>query len=149
MFITNKQAEVKGSQAMLEPGHQGWHFVQQHLMSAWFHATIVRCEDGLEFQDVVFVDSLQALTPLLELTEAGVQVRSVQLVSPGWLNGTGDWHMDTLLEIARSQDGASLRYTLHDGRNFYFPEAQPDAPREYSVMVFSTREDDGPNPSDF
>lgn len=144
MFITNKQAEVKGSQAMLEPGHQGWHFVQQHLMSPWFHTTIVRCEDGLEFHDVVFVDGLQALTSLLELTETGVQVRSVQLVSPGWLNGTGDWHMDILLEIARSQDGASLRYTLHDGRHFYFPEAQPEISRKYSVLVYPTREDDGP-----
>ncbi|WLI13889.1 MULTISPECIES: hypothetical protein [Pseudomonas] len=144
MFITNRQAEVKGSQALLEPGHQGWHFVQQHLMSPWFHTTIVRCEDGLEIHDVVFVDSLQALTSILELTEAGVQVRSVQLVSPGWLNGTGDWRMDTLLEVAQSQDGTSLRYTLHDGRHFYFPEAQPDASEKYSVLVFPTRENDGP-----
>lgn len=144
MFITNKQAEVKGSQLMLEPGHQGWHFVQQHLMSPWFHTTIVRCEDGLEFHDVVFVDSLQALTPLLELTEVGVQVRSVQLVSPGWLNGTSDWHMDTLLEIARSQDGTSQRFTLQDGRHFYFPEAQPDTSEKYSVLVFQILQVDGP-----
>lgn len=143
MFITTKQAEVKGSQAMLEPGHQGWHFVQKNLMSPWFHTTIVRCEGGLEFHDVVFVDSLQALTPLLEITEVGVQVTSVQLVSPGWLNGTNDWHMDTLLEIARSQDGTSLRYTLHDGRHFYFPEAQPDTSGVYSVLVFPKQEDDG------
>lgn len=143
MFITNRQAEVKGSRVMLEPGHQGWHFVQKNLISPWFHTAIVRCEDGLEFQDVVFVDSLQSLTSLLELTEAGVHVRSVQLVSPGWLNGTGDWHMDTLLEIARSQDGNSLRYSLHDGRHFYYPETQPDASTKYSVLVFPTREDEG------
>jgi len=143
VFITNRQAEVKGSQVMLEPGHQGWHFVQQDLISPWFHTTVVRCENSLEFHDVVFVDSLQALTPLLELTEAGVQVKSVRLVSPGWLNGTGDWHMDTLLEIARNQDGTSLRYTLHDGRHFYFPEAQPDTSGGYSVLLFPTQEDDG------
>jgi len=136
VFITNKQAEVKGSQAMLEPGHQGWHFVQQHLMSPWFHTTIVRCEDGLEIHDVVFVDSLQALTSILELTEVGVQVRSVQLVSPGWLNGAGDWRMEILLEVARNQDGTSLRYTLQDGRHYYFPDARPEAPPTFCVQVF-------------
>lgn len=136
MFITNRQAEVNGSQAMLEPGHQGWHFVQQQLMSPWFHTTIARCEDGLEIHDVVFVDSLQTLTSILELSEIGVQVKSVQLVSPGWLNGAGDWRMDMLLEVARSQDGTSLRYTLQDGRHYYFPDAHPEASRTYCVQVF-------------
>ena len=136
MFITNRQAEVNGSQTMLEPGHQGWHFVQQHLMSSWFHTTRARYEDGLEIYDVVFVDSLQTLTSILDLTELGVRVKSVQLVSPGWLNGTGDWRMEKLLEVTQSQDGTSLRYTLQDGRHYYFPEAQPDAPKTYCVKLF-------------
>ncbi|KAI3494600.1 hypothetical protein L1887_40578 [Cichorium endivia] len=143
MFITNRQAEVNSSQIMLEPGHQGWHFVQQHLMSPWFHTTIARYEDGLEIHDVVFVDSLQTLTSILELTEIGVQVKSVQLVSPGWLNGAGDWRMDLLLEVAQSQDGTSLRYTLQDGRRYYFPETQPDASTAYCVQVFPMSQVDG------
>jgi hypothetical protein len=121
---------------MLEPGHQGWHFVQQHLMSPWFHTTIARYEDGLEFYDVVFVDSLQTLTSILDLTELGVQVKSVQLVSPGWLNGTGDWRMEKLLEVAQSQDGTSRRFTLQDGRHYYFPEAEPGATATYCVKLF-------------
>lgn len=143
MFITNRQAEVKASRAMLEPGHQGWHFVQQQLMSPWFHTTIVRCEDGLEVHDVVFVDSLQALMSLLELTEAGVQVKSVRLVSPGWLNGAGDWRMEQLWEVAKNPDGTSLRYTLTDGRHYYFPEVQPDSSATFSVLVFPRQQDDG------
>lgn len=136
MFITTRQAEVTGSLTILEPGHQGWHFVQQHLMTPWFHTTIARCEDGLEIHDVVFVDNVQTLTSLLELTEKGVQVKSVHLVSPGWLNGAGDWRMEKLLEVARSQDGTSLRYTLKDGRHYYFPEAQQDDLTTYCVQVF-------------
>ncbi|MBD0683530.1 MULTISPECIES: hypothetical protein [unclassified Pseudomonas] len=136
MFITTRQAEVTGPLTILEPGHQGWHFVQQHLMTPWFHTTIARCEDGLEIHDVVFVDSLQTLTSLLELTEIGVQVKSVHLVSPGWLNGAGDWRMEMLLKVARSQDGTSLRYTLEDGRHYYFPEAQQDDSTVYCVQVF-------------
>lgn len=142
MFITNRQAEVIGSQTMLEPGHQGWHFVQKDLMSPWFHTTIVRHEDGLEIHDVVFVDGLPTLTAILELKEKGVQVKSVLLVSPGWLNGTGDWQMDLLLEVDQSQDGTSLRYTLQDGRHFYFPDARPDASMVYCVQVFPMPEGD-------
>ncbi|MHA6232990.1 hypothetical protein [Pseudomonas fluorescens group sp. PF-69] len=143
MFITNRQAEAKCSEVMLEPGHQGWHFVQQQLMSPWFHTTIARCEDGLEIHDVVFVDSLQALTSLLELTEVGVKVKSVKLVSPGWLNGSGDWRMERLLEVARSQDGASLRYTLIDGRHYYYPEAQPGSSATFSELMFRCQQDEG------
>ncbi|MVW84789.1 hypothetical protein EI969_02290 [Pseudomonas sp. PB101] len=146
MFITNRQAEVKGAEVLLEPGHQGWHLVQQHLMSPWFHTTIARCEDSLEIHDVVFVDSMQALTALLELTEVGVQVKSVQLVSPGWLNGSGDWRMERLLEVARSQDGASLRYTLIDGRYYYFPEAQPSSSVTFSELVFRCQQYEGAKP---
>lgn len=143
MFITNRQAEVKGSNIMLEPGHQGWHFVQPHLMSPWFHTTIARFEDGLEIRDVVFVDSLQSLTSILELAEAGVQVKSVQLVSPGWLNGAGDWRMEVLMEVAQSRDGTSLRFTLQDGRHYYFPETEPDASTAYCVHVFLMPQVDG------
>lgn len=139
---------MKGFQAILEPGHKGWHFVQQHLMSPWFHTTLVRCEDGLEIDDVVLVDSLQALTSILELL-VGIHVKSVRLVSPGWLNSTGERHMDTWLEVAQSQVGTSFRYTLHDGRNFYLPKAQPDASGIYSVLVFPIREDDASTPSNY
>ncbi|CAI8759902.1 hypothetical protein [Pseudomonas zeae] len=142
MFITNKQTEVRGFQPMLEPGHQGWHVVQQHMMSPWFHTTIARRLDDLEIDDVVFVDSLPALTSLLELTELGVKVKSVRLVSPKWLNGTDDWHMDGLTEIALSPDGTSLRYRLHDGRHFYFPEKRPDVSAKYDA-VFSAVEETG------
>lgn len=136
MFITNRQAEVSGSQVMLAPDQQGWHFVQKHLMSPWFHTTIVRCEDGLEIHDVVFVDSIQTLTSLLDLAEKGVYVKSVQLVSPGWLNGFGDWRMETLLEVAQSQNGTSLRYTLQGDRNYYFPESLLDTTTPYCVQLF-------------
>jgi hypothetical protein len=139
MFITNQQAAVNGSQAMLEPGHQGWHFVQPHLMSPWFHVAIARREDGLEMLDAVFVDSLQALTSILDLPETGGQVKSVQLVSPGWLNGSDDWRMEMLLEVTRSQDGTSLRYTLHDGRHYYFPETQPGFSVTFGVQVYPKR----------
>lgn len=136
MFITNRQAEVIGSQATLEPGHQGWHFVQQQLISPWFHITIAKCVDGAEFHELVFVDSLQALASILDLSEIGVQVKSLRLVSPGWLNGTGDWRMDTLQRVARSRDGTSLRYTLKSGRHYYFPETHPKASPTYCEQVF-------------
>lgn len=140
MFITNRQAEVNDSHIMLEPGHQGWHFVQQQIMSPWFHTTIARCEDGFEILDVVFLDSLQALTSILGLMEMGAQVKSVQLVSPGWLNGAGDWRMETLREVAQNQDGTSIRYTLLDGRHYYYPDTQPDTSTAYSVPVFLTQQ---------
>ncbi len=143
MFITHRKAEVRGSLALLEPDHQGWHFVQQHLMSPWFHTTISRYEEGLELQDVVFVDNLQGLISILELREIGQQVKSVQLVSPGWLNGAGDWRMEMLVEVSQSQDGTSLRYTLQDGRHYYFPETKPDISEVYSVPIYKKRQLDG------
>ena len=136
MFITSRQAEVNDSKALIEPGYQGWHFVQPHLISPWFHVSITRYKDGMEFHDVLFVDSMQTLSSILELSEIGVQVKSVQLVSPGWLNGDGDWRMDMLREVARSRDGTSLRYTLQDGRHYYYPDAHPETSSTYCVQVF-------------
>lgn len=143
MFITHRKAEVKGSLALLEPDHQGWHLVQQHLMSPWFHTTIARCEEGLEIHDVVFVDNLQALMSILELRETEVLVKSIRLVSPGWLNGAGDWRMEMLVEVAQSQDGTSLQLTLQDGRHYYFPETQPDTSAAYTVPIYKKRQLDG------
>ncbi|MBB6157645.1 hypothetical protein HDC30_004896 [Pseudomonas sp. JAI115] len=142
MFITHRQAEVNGSLAMLDPDHQGWHFVQKHLMSPWFHTTIARCEEGLEVYDVLFVGNLEALVSVLAPREKECQVKSVQLVSPGWLNGTGDWRMEMLAEVAQSQDGTSLQFTLRDGRHYFLPSVQSDTPLVYSIPIYKHRQFD-------
>lgn len=119
MFVTQKQAETKARSGMLQPEQQGWDCVQQSLNLPWFHVTVVRTEQAMEVHSVVLVHNIQALKAIL--TPGVDRVKSIQLVSPGWINGTGDWRMEPLAAAVESIDGCFSRFMLDDDRVYSFP----------------------------
>ncbi|MBM3109694.1 hypothetical protein [Pseudomonas arcuscaelestis] len=74
MFVSDSRAEVKGLAALLEPGQRGWHVMLKPQVSPWFHVTLAGCEEGFEVRNVVFIDSLPALIPWMEMGQEGMSV---------------------------------------------------------------------------
>ncbi|EKT4494610.1 MULTISPECIES: hypothetical protein [Pseudomonas] len=136
MFVSDSWAEVKGLAALLEPGQRGWHLMLKPQMSPWFHATLVRHVEGFETRTVVFIDSLSALIPWVEMGVEGMMLESLQLVSPAWLSGSDAWAMDLLVEVAQSVPDGAVRFTLQDGRVFYYPDPTPKSKHHYTRMIY-------------
>jgi hypothetical protein len=136
MFVSDSRAEVKGLAALLEPGQRGWHLMLKPQMSPWFHATLIRCDEGFETRTVVFIDSLLALIPWVERGVEGMLLETLQLVSPAWLSGSDGWKMDLLVEVAQSEQEGAVRFTLHDGRVFHYPDPTPGSQHDYTRVIY-------------
>lgn len=136
MFVTNRRAEIDGTFIMLEEGQQAWHFVEKRLLSPWFNVTVVRRQNDEQYQDVLFLDNVRYLRQFASLTEDGMALCSVQIVTPGWVNGSGDWLMEPLIEVSESAEGASWCYTVQGGKQYHYPTAMKESANAYSVTLY-------------
>lgn len=136
MFVSDSRAQARGLAPLLEPGQQGWHVMLKPQISPWFHATVIRSDDGFETRHVVFIDSLPTLSYWIEQVECEMRLESLQLVSPGWLNKKQSWEMDVLREIAQNPQTGETRLSLQDGRVLYFPDSSPINREDYSRVLY-------------
>lgn len=143
MFVSDSRAQARGLAPLLEPGQQGWHVMLKPQISPWFHATVIRRDEGFESRHVVFIDSLATFGFWIEQVESEMRLESLQLVSPGWLNGKQSWEMDVLTEIAQNPNNGETRLSLQDGRVIFFPDAKPISREGYSKVIYRLVPADG------
>lgn len=136
MFFTFDHAKVPTG-ALLQGGHS-WRYVEYPTDFPWFHVALTEF-DGAEYRSTTFhVYSAADLVELAESDTHQLRIERVLLVSPGYLNGTGNWQMDELLEIAKVElaDRFSLVYRLRDFRTLFEDELARNADATKSHTVF-------------
>ncbi|MNG13786.1 hypothetical protein D3C85_574910 [compost metagenome] len=85
-------------------------FVRQTLMCPWFYLQ-AEVREGKEFVgEMLMVPSFDSLKDILEQQHDSFRVRSIQYVTPGFVNKTGQWRMEPLLEASEaiSQSGEKI-----------------------------------------
>ena len=123
MFITNRWAEVDRSYAWLAEDQQAWHFVEQRLLSPWLHITVTRARGEDTCVEVFFLEDMRGLEHFTRMTLEGAAELSLQIVTPGWMNGSGGWSMEHLEAIHESDDGLYRCYTVQSGRRYCQPNS--------------------------
>ena len=132
MFITNRWAEVDRSFAWLAEDQQAWHFVEQRLSSPWIHITVTRERGEDTCVEVFFLEDMRGLEQFTRLTLNGAVELSLQIVTPGWMNGSSGWAMEHLEVIHESEDRLYRCYTVQGGRRSYQPNSSEC--REYGFF---------------
>jgi hypothetical protein len=101
-------------------GTTRWAFVAQTTNREWFFVTHEYFQDG----DPDYVCAQQFLIPdviglmsLINSDSDSAFVSRVQLVSPGWLNGTDEWRMEPLTRLLAipGEDGSKYVYEVASG----------------------------------
>lgn len=123
MFITNRWAEVNRSHAWLAEDQQAWHFVEQRLLVPWLHITVRRERGEDACVEVFFLEDIRALEQFTRMAVEGAVELSLQIVTPGWMNGNGGWSMEPLEAIHESEDGLHRCYTVQSGRHYCQPNS--------------------------
>ena len=95
-------------------------FVRQTVMYPWFylHAEV---REGKEFVgEMLMVSSFDSLKDILEQQHDSFRVRSIQYVTPGFVNKTGHWRMEPLLEASEAlgQSGEKIPILTVAGRTY-------------------------------
>lgn len=105
-----------------------WAFIAQSENREWFYVTHQYFQDG----DPECVCAQQYLIPdvigLMSLVQSDSEtafVSGVQLVSPGWLNGTDEWRMETLTKLIAipGEERSKYAYQVASGSTYPVPSA--------------------------
>lgn len=121
MFVSHQMAEVAYSIPKLDPGYRGWHFVEKQRIEPWFHVSMARPTQSEASSEVVLIDNITTLKAFMESLGEAYKMTSVQVITPGWLNGSQDWKMEHLTELWESHDGMAVRYVTRDQKQYFFP----------------------------
>lgn len=112
MFCTHPDGEMTIPEIFDEGEEYWWSYIKLPLFVPYFQ---VVCGSSLEpstgcAQTFFFPTIDQVMMILADVT---VDVNSVQLVSPGYMNGSGDWQIDKLQSVLRGvevQSGEETQY---------------------------------------
>ena len=123
MFITKDSAEELLPVGLADPGvHVWWTVFLPHAVP-WFLVTYMQHDSKGEMDgQIVLLSDNSHLIELSEVSE--LCIKTVELVSPGHMNGTRRWMMDPLEEIWRvnadeTEDTEEIFiYVLNDGREY-------------------------------
>jgi hypothetical protein len=87
-------------------------FVRQTVMCPWFYLQ-AEVREGKEFVgEMLMVSSFDSLKDILEQQHDSFRVQSIQYVTPGFVNKTGQWCMETVLEASEAIDEGGQRIPI-------------------------------------
>jgi hypothetical protein len=119
-----------------------WAFIAQSANREWFYVTHTYFQDGdpeYVCAQQFFIPDVIGLMSLVESDSDAAFVSEVQLVSPGWLNGTDGWRMETLAKLIAvpSEERSTYSYEVASG-NIY-PLTHADAPQNAGKTIWPMR----------
>ncbi|MND23963.1 hypothetical protein D3C81_300690 [compost metagenome] len=136
MFITHRFAEIKHPVSIVERDYRAWHFVEKLNMEPWFHVAVTRPQQGDTATEIVLIENTATLKIFIESFSETYKLKSIKVVTPGTVNGTGDWLMEPVFEVRESMDGAAIRYTLEDQKQYYFPSISAAPADAYNRKIY-------------
>lgn len=87
-------------------------FIRQTVMIPWFYLE-ARVQHGKEFVgEMLMVPTFDALKDILQAQHESFRVHSIQYVTPGYVNETGHWKMEPLLEASEATNQQGERVPL-------------------------------------
>lgn len=119
-----------------------WAFVAQSANREWFYVTHQYFQDGdpdhVCAQQFLIPDVIGLMT-LVQSDSDSAFVSAVQLVSPGWLNGTDEWRMEPLKRLLASagEDGSKYVYEVVSGS--VYPVSPASASQTVGKIIWPIR----------
>ena len=87
-------------------------FVRQTVMCPWFYLQ-VEVREGKEFVgEMLMVSSFDSLKDILEQQHDSFRIRTIHYVTPGFVNKTGEWCMEPLLEASEATNKCGQRIPI-------------------------------------
>lgn len=136
MFVTHRNAEQRPI-GRIGNDHQYWHFVEQSIHSPWFYVSWAsRLGEG-KIVDILMIGDIATFEVFLAQVGTESWIEDVQLVSPGWLNGSGKWLMEPLMALTErcSSGQKSYSYAVLQGATYLCqPSAAQDSGSEVRLV---------------
>lgn len=104
--------------------HYYWRMVERDADTPWFCLTIEFKINGRVRERTLMPNDNALLSEILEQQSKGIEIRDLQVMTPGTINKQGRWLMEPLaqLELGETKHGAPVEiFTTIFGRTYYYP----------------------------
>lgn len=128
------------------PGQRLWHWVELAYYAPFFIIeVVVDTEDGAFVRPIVTAD-IRMVANLSVPGYPHARLHQVFLLSPGYLNGSEEFHLARLAEIWSSSDEhfGDLLFVLYDGRTLRHATIDPPGDLEAMRQIVDLRQLDEP-----
>jgi hypothetical protein len=119
-----------------------WAFIEQTNNVEWFYVTRVLAEgDDCRFESQYLIPDVPNLLGLIEATSETAWIKSIQIVSPGWINGTDGWLMQKLTKLICVQNGATERHFYEVAGAGIYPKSKKLKRLRHGEILWRTTEE--------
>jgi len=122
MFHTYPEAEQFIPQPLAQHGERAWHWVELGLNLPYYLLELVVDTDGVPMVKHITTANLEVVTEASKHVSEHTRLRSVSLLSPGYVNGSDGYQLDRIAEIwsPNPTDRSRLLFVLADSRTLRF-----------------------------
>ncbi|KIK83079.1 hypothetical protein [Pseudomonas sp. W15Feb9B] len=121
MFRTHPQAEIAGAIA-LGNGSRSWRCVEHALHAPWLYVCCAEQQGGISIRSMLLVSEIPLFESILQQQTSPSRVKSVQLVSPSYMNQGSGWLMEDLIELIEilgpNDEHQAYVYKLDNGSSY-------------------------------
>lgn len=141
MFATVESAEIHLASPFSSDGNRFWSYAQIDLHAPWFYVEYMVSESGISASSMLLLSTVDQLVNFSKRPD--LQLTQVHLISPGYLNNTGSWQMNSLKEIIRATqivNGIEVPITIYklgDGRELVYGVIKKRNKLRHHKSVFS------------
>lgn len=140
MLRTCPEAEFPVRLELSPDGERVWHWVTLGMQIPYFLTEYqINTENGPFVRQVIFSD-LELVKSLQQAEDGAVQLRSVSLLSPGYLNGSDGYEMERLDEVrSMPDDPGDFLFVLKSGRTLRFNLTGSEGRAEEMILLLDLR----------
>lgn len=123
MFITPQWALL--SEHDSESDVLQWAAVEHTINLPWFYLSLLRVTPAGTRKSMIQIMDPTLLCRLIQTRPQHTVIETIKLVSPDYLNGSGDWKMETLVELTiyhSSPYGSIEAYSVEGDKIYYQPD---------------------------
>jgi len=111
MFCTTADGEMPIPPVFDDGSECWWSYVKLPLFVPYFHLVCGSLREPKGSLQTFFIPTIDQVLTILR--DPSIDVPSVQLVSPGHMNGTGSWRIDELSTVYRGIESQSADFTQY------------------------------------
>lgn len=142
MFETNAFARIPVPIGLYGDGEDLWTYVALNIHMPWFHVVHETTGEGNYLsKSMLFLSRVEQILFLQQQTDS--TILQIDLVSPGYMNGTGLWKMEPLKEIwkglesdSKHKQGAHVFVLMSDERYCDSSLQSPETQLQDMRLVF-------------
>lgn len=114
MFHTPLEAELPFLSALAPSGERAWSWVELGLKLPYYFVTVLFTDDGdVKLERHLILSDLRVLQELVANPPAHLHLQRVDLLSPGYMNGSSGYQLAQLSEVW--QASGEQRFIMADG----------------------------------